>query len=114
MNAALNTHAIQSALDCAVASTVLVGSMPGPWVVAPPPGSGERDPKTGKVWRVTALNFSRASDKRIIFEAGCVVEAARWAFHEVRSPLAIIGSLYAPVHNLTIIGEPGATWRMCK
>eukprot|EP01046_Picozoa_sp_COSAG06_P047095 COSAG06_NODE_6785_length_2783_cov_3.587928_1_plen_322_part_10 len=114
VNATVNTRAIQAALDCAVASTVRVPAMPGPWVVAPPPGGGgELDPATGKVWRTTALNFSLASNTRVVFEPGCVVEAERWAFHEVRAPLAIVGSLYAPVHNLTIVGD-GAEWRMHK
>ena len=117
-NATLNTLSIQSSLDCEAASTVRVPKMPGPWVVAPPHGSGELDfaPPTGsgKIWRVAALNFSRASDKLVIFEAGCVVQAERWSFHEVRAPLAVIGSLWGLVRNLTIVGEPGARWEMWK
>ena len=117
-NATLNTLAIQSALDCHAAHTVRIPKMPGAWVVAPLPGSGELDfappHGSGTVWKVAALNFSLASDKLVIFEAGCVVQAERWSFHQAKASLAIVGSLWAPVRNLTIVGEPGARWEMWK
>jgi hypothetical protein len=115
-NAALNTWAIQSALDCAPASTVVIDGRT--WVVAPPPGSGELDfappHGSGRVFRQAALNFSAASNKWVVFESGSVLLAERGSFHMVKSSLAIVGSLRAPVRNLTIVGEPGARWRMWK
>jgi hypothetical protein len=118
-NATVNTAAIQAALDCSLAHTVIVPKMPGPWIVEPPAGSGELGPtKTshaGKIWKVAALNFSRAaSNKTVIFKAGSTVQAARWSFAEEKASLAIVGGLWSKAENLSIVGENGASWRMHK
>ena len=110
----MNTAAIQAAVDCPLAHTVIVPKMPGPWIVEPPVGSGELD-QAGNKWRVAALNFSRmASNKTVIFKAGSTVQAARWSFAEEKASLAIVGGLWSKSENLYIVGEPGASWKMFK
>jgi hypothetical protein len=44
---------------------------------------------------------------------GVVVLAKRWAFRGMNDNLAILGSNFGPVRNVTILGK-GALWKMWK
>jgi hypothetical protein len=122
-----STTSIQSALDCPAAHTVIVKNMGSPWIVAPPGGdslpntthcktlaNNKTECKTS--WKVrTAINFTSASNKFVVFQPGVVVLAKRWSFRGVNDNLAYFGShdCTTAATNVSIIGT-GAVFRMQK
>jgi len=102
-----DTEALQGALSCAVADTVVVEARGGrPWVVSAP--------------------IQLPSHKYVVFEPGTVVRAQRWRFHGTWDSLFQAGRPtptptsspdHGPVRdvvrNLTIEGN-GARWQMWR
>ena len=108
-----SSSAIQAAIDCPLAHTVVIKNMGTPWVVGLPRLQLPVDEHNMStyVYRA-AINFS-TSNQLVIFQPGVVVEAERWGFHGYKDCLGNIGSEWGAVHNVTIRGE-GAVWRMWK
>jgi hypothetical protein len=106
-----STASIQAAIDCPLAHTVVVRNMSSPWIVAPHHEATHLNVTELDTVR-TAINFS-TSNQLVIFQPGVIVLAKRFAFHGMNDNFAFVGSNFAPVRNVTILGK-GALWKMWK